>query len=93
MVKHDGVWYNSPDDIPKKEPVKEQDTFAEMMNPPEEVVEEEPAKEEPQKITKTDIAKMNKAALVKTAKAYGIEGAEEMSGAEIKKALIKALNL
>lgn len=91
-VKHNGVWYASVDDIPKEEPAK-QDTFAEMMNPPEEVVEEKPVKEETPEITRTDIARMNKAELIKTAKAYGIEGADEMIGADIKRALIETLRL
>lgn len=92
-VKHNGVWYASVDDIPKdEEPAKKQDTFSKMMNPPEEVVEE-PVKEETPVITRTDIARMNKAELISTAKAYGIEGADEMTGAEIKKALILALDL
>jgi len=92
-VKHNGVWYASVDDIPKEEPAEKQDTFSKMMNPPEKVVEEEPVKEETPAITRTDIARMNKAELISTAKAYGIEGADEMTGAEIKKALILALDL
>ena len=93
MIKCDGVWYNSPDDVPKKEPVKAQDTFAEMINPPEEVVGEKPVKEETPAITRTDIARMNKAELIRTAKAYGIEDADEMIGADIKRALIETLRL
>lgn len=54
------------------------------------IVLEEDAK---QTYTKTDINKMNKAELVELAKNTGVEGAEEMTGAELKEYLLNVFGL
>lgn len=50
-------------------------------------------REEEQQYTKTDIQRMNKDDLVSLAKEIGIDGAEEMSGADLKKELIEEFGL
>ena len=79
-VKVGSVWYEAGTEIPDVE---------------EEVKAEEPiVVEEPQKrITKSDILGMRKADLIKLAKENGISEADEMTGSELKSALVKALNL
>ena len=77
-VKVGSVWYEAGTEIPDAEEVKA----------------EEPVVEEPQKrITKTDVLGMRKAELIKLAKENGISEADEMTGSELKSALVKALNL
>lgn len=61
------------------------DGFAKYMNPPVEVEEE--------KYTKTDINRMSTADLKELAGKQGIDGAEEMTGADLKKALIEHYGL
>lgn len=46
-----------------------------------------------QKYTKTDIQRMSKEDLVSLAMEVGIDGAEEMSGADLKKELIEEFGL
>lgn len=50
-------------------------------------------REEEQQYTKTDIQRMNKDDLVSLAVKVGIEGAEEMSGADLKRELIEEFGL
>lgn len=57
-----------------------------------EFVEEE-TKEQPKPITKTEINRMNTAQLRELAVKNGIENAEEMTGAELKKVLISKFEL
>ena len=60
------------------------------------VTASEPEQEEtPEKdaISKTDINRMNKSSLVELALSVGIEGADEMSGANLKAELINYYNL
>ena len=79
-VKVGSVWYEAGTEIPDVE---------------EEVKAEEPiVVEEPQKrITKSDVLGMRKADLINLAKENGISEADEMTGSELKSALVKALNL
>jgi hypothetical protein len=46
-----------------------------------------------EKYTKTDINRMSKAELLARAKETGVEGAEEMTGAELKEYLINLFGL
>jgi hypothetical protein len=64
---------------------KQTDDFSQYMNPPEEAEEV--------KFTKTDINRMNKSELLERAKATGVEGAEEMTGAELKEYLLNVFGL
>ena len=59
-----------------------------------EFVEDEPQAQEQQKpLTKTEINRMNTAQLKELAVKNGIENAEEMTGAELKKVLISKFEL
>lgn len=64
-------------------PVEEQD------NPSENVAEEPKLKA----YTKTDIRSMNKAELQELAKSAGVDGADDMTGAELKERILDALGL
>lgn len=57
-----------------------------------ELVEDKPA-EEKKPITKTDINRMSKAELLQRAKNTGVDGAEDMTGAELKEYLIAVFGL
>lgn len=78
-VKVGSVWYEAGTEIPEEEEVKAEET----------VVAEEPQK----RITKTDVLGMRKADLISLAKENGISEADDMTGSELKTALVKALNL
>lgn len=78
-VKVGNVWYEAGTEIPDVEEVK---------------AEEPTVVEESQKrITKSDVLGMRKADLIKLAEETGISEADEMTGSELKTALVKALNL
>lgn len=87
-VKHNGKWYSAGTNVP-----------VEVLDPAD--FEKEPVmvmaddyEEEPQKhYTKSEILGMRKADLIKLAKENGISEADEMTGSELKSALVKALNL
>jgi hypothetical protein len=57
------------------------------------VEEEKKAQEQPKPLTKTEINRMNTSQLKELAVKNGIENAEEMTGAELKKVLISRFNL
>ena len=65
--------------------IKKEDNFAQYMNEPVESGEET--------YTKTEINRMSTADLRKLAKDKEISGADEMTGAELKKVLIDKLGL
>lgn len=71
---------------------REKDDFSKYMNPPE---QELPFLDVPQimKYTKTEINRLSTAELRSLAKENGIDNAEEMTGAELKKVLIEKLGL
>ena len=83
LVKYNGVYYPAGMDVPVGEtkPVEKK------------VVEETVAVEQPKEdnLTKTDINRMSTADLKKLAKENGLD--DELSGADIKKALIKKFGL
>lgn len=87
-IKINGVWYKAGDEIsPAENTSKENktDDFAQYMNEPVESGEET--------YTKTEINRMSTADLRRLAKDKEISGAEEMTGAELKKVLIEKLGL
>lgn len=87
-VKHNGKWYSAGTNVP-----------VEVLDPAD--FEKEPVmvmaddyEEEPQKrYTKSEILGMRKADLIKVAKENGISEADDMTGSELKTALVKVLNL
>lgn len=86
MVKVNGKYYQAGEeveDVAVEEnplPFSDEDT----------TFEEKP---EEKKYTKTDIMKMSKSELQKLAKNTGVEGADEMSGAELKECLLSVFGL
>lgn len=77
-VKIDGKWYMAGEEIPL--PFSDEDiTFDE--------------KSEGKKYTKTEIMRMSKSELQELARNIGIEGADEMSGAQLKEHLISVFGL
>lgn len=62
---------------------KIEDDFSQYMNPPKEA----------KPYTKTEINRMSTAELKDFAREHGIDGAEDMTGAELKKVLIEKLGL
>lgn len=87
IVNKNGVWYPAGTDVPVGENTneKKEDDFSKYMNPPEKTSEIN--------YTKTDINRMPLAELKDVANSNGIVGADEMTGAELKKALIEHFEL
>lgn len=85
LVKYNGVYYPAGMDVPVGEtkPVEKK------------VVEETVAVEQPKEdnLTKTDINRMSVAELKELANKEGISGANDMTGAELKKILINHFGL
>lgn len=77
-IKVNGKWYRAGEKISPAEPQK---------NEPEQKKAEQP------QYTKTDINRMSTADLRKMAVNTGVEGANEMTGAELKKYLISLFGL
>ena len=88
IVNKNGIWYPSGTEVPDgAETVedKKEDNFAQYMN--------EPVESGEVTYTKTEINRMSTADLRKLAKDKEISGADEMTGAELKKELVKFFNL
>lgn len=88
QVKYNGKYYPAGTDVPVGEKAvenKKEDDFAQYMN--------EPVESGEVTYTKTEINRMSTADLRKLAKDKEISGAEEMTGAELKKVLIEKLGL
>lgn len=91
LVKHNGKYYPAGTDVPvgskpvedKKFTEEKKEDFSQYMNAPEEATEVT--------YTRTEINRMSTADLRELAKANGID--DGLSGAEIKKALIKKFGL
>ena len=96
LVKHNGKYYPAGTDVPvggkpvedKKTEKPKEDDFSQYMNQPE--IEEESTKA---KYTKTEINRMSTAELKSLAIENGIDGANEMTGADLKKVLIEHFKL
>ena len=88
QVKYNGKYYHAGTDVPvgeKSVEDKKEDNFAQYMN--------EPVESEEVTYTKTEINRMSTADLRKLAKDKEISGADEMTGAGLKKVLIEKLDL
>ncbi len=77
IVVRDGKWYNAGEDVP----VENTPVSPDFMNPPGKAY------------TKTEIMRMSTADLQALATEQGINNAEEITGAELKKLLIEKLGL
>lgn len=83
IVNKDGVWYPAGAEVPEGSGSKSENDFSQHMNPPTE-----------EKVyTKTEINRMSTAELKDFAKEHGVDSAEDMTGAELKKVLIEKLGL
>lgn len=78
IVNYNGTWYPSGTDVPVG------------VKP---VGDKKPVEVKEEKYTKTDINRMSSAELKELAGKQGIDGAEEMIGADLKKALIEHYGL
>ena len=96
LVKHNGKYYPAGTDVPvggktvedKKTEKPKKDDFSQYMNQPE--IKEESTEA---KYTKTEINRMSTAELKSLATENGIDGADEMTGADLKKVLIEHFKL
>lgn len=87
-VKVNGIYYAAGEDVPENEEMADAG-----IHPPfsdsDIIFEELPEK----KYTKTEISRMNKAELQELAINTGIDGADEMTGAELKEYLYNVFGL
>lgn len=83
IVNKDGVWYSAGTEVPEDSGQKSENDFSQYMNPPE----------EEKTYTKTEINRMSTAELKTFAKEQKVDNAENMTGADLKKALIGKLGL
>ena len=81
-MKMGGKWYKAGEEIPPAGP-NPKDDFSQYMSPPK----------EDKTYTKTDINRMSTSDLKSLAISEGIDGAEDMSGADLKKVLIDKFKL
>ena len=80
-MKMGGKWYKAGEEIPSATNPK--NDFSHHMSPPK----------EDKAYTKTDINRMSTSDLKSLAISEGIDGAEDMSGADLKKVLIDKFKL
>lgn len=93
IVNKDGIWYPAGTEVPegakpvenKKVTETAKDDFSQYINAPVEPAEAT--------YTKTEINRMSTAELKELATSKGIEGAEDMTGADLKKVLIDKFGL
>lgn len=92
-VKYNGKWYMPGEEIGGAG--KSAPDFSQFMNLPEDPECELPFVTAPKgkKHTKTEINRMPASELKTLAKSYDVENAEDMTGGELKKALIEKLGL
>ena len=82
LVKYNGQYYPAGADVPVGD------------NPVKEVVEDaKPIVEKQTDYTKTEINRMSTSELKEVATSNGVENAEEMTGADLKKVLIEKFGL
>ena len=81
-MKMGGKWYKAGEEIPSAS-TNQKDDFSQNMSPPK----------EDKTYTKTDINRMSTSDLKSLAISEGIDGAEDMSGADLKKVLIDKFKL
>lgn len=92
IVKMNGVYYQAGEDVPDNN-LKE--TAVEETLPPysDEDIVLETKENTPRQYSKTDINTMKTAELQSLAASVGVDGAEEMTGGELKKRLIEHYGL
>lgn len=88
MVKVNGIYYQAGEDAPEIMDVAEEEKTLPFSD--SDLVFETGAVKQ---YTRTDINRMNKEELLKMAKITGIEGADGMTGSEIKERILSALGL
>lgn len=88
MVKVNGKYYQSGEDVPEITDMAENEDSLPFSD--EEITLET---KEDKKYTKSDIQRMNKSELQELAKNSGVEGAEEMTGQELKDYLLSVFGL
>lgn len=89
MVKVNGKYYQSGEDVPEITDMAEDKSSLPFSDNDIELEENSAEK----KYTKSDIQRMNKAELQELAKNSGVEGAEEMTGQELKEYLLSVFGL
>lgn len=89
MVKVNGKYYQSGEDVPEIMDMAEDENSLPFSD--NEIELEEISAEK--KYTKSDIQRMNKAELQELARNSGVEGAEEMTGQELKDYLLNVFGL
>lgn len=89
MVKVSGKYYQSGEDVPEITDMAEDETSLPFSDNDIELEEGSARK----KYTKSDIQRMNKAELQELARNSGVEGAEEMTGQELKEYLLSVFGL
>lgn len=88
MVKVNGKYYQSGEDAPEITDMAEDENSLPFSD--DEITLET---KEDKKYTKSDIQRMNKAELQELARNSGVEGAEEMTGQELKDYLLNVFGL
>lgn len=86
-MKMNGKWYKAGEEISLAEPQEE------VFEPQEEEPDEPKIEEDKIQYTKTDINRMSTAELQTLATENGIDGADGMTGADLKKVLIEKFGL
>lgn len=89
MVKVNGKYYQPGEDVPEIMYMAEDENSLPFSDNDIELEENSAEK----KYTKSDIQRMNKAELQELARNTGVEGAEEMMGAELKEYLLNVFGL
>lgn len=90
IVNKDGIWYKSGAEVPDTTNSKGTENKAEDKA---NTKPQEASANDKVQYTKTEINRMSTADLQKLAKEHGVSGAEEISGAELKKILIEKFGL
>lgn len=89
MVKANGQYYQTGEDVPEIEDMEGDENSLPFSDNDIELEENSAEK----KYTKSDIQRMNKAELQELAKNRGVEDAEEMTGQELKDYLLGVFGL
>lgn len=82
----EGTPNNVPEDIQQEELYGDELNYKQKDEENEQRTEDKPH-------TKTDINRMNKAELLELATEYGVDGADDMTGAELKETLLEMFGL
>lgn len=87
MVKVNGRYYQAGEDVPEIDMAESNNA---LLYSDDDITLET---KEDKKCTRSDIQRMNKAELLETAKNTGVEGADDMTGAELKEYLLSVFGL